>query len=628
MATFFVSDPKERSTCDKSLLRFLTCGSVDDGKSTLIGRLLFDTKLIHEDQLSALASDSRQFGTTGGELDFALLMDGLESEREQGITIDVAYRYFSTGRRSFIVADTPGHEQYTRNMATGASNAELAVILVDARKGVLVQTRRHSTICSLLGIHHVVLLVNKIDLVEYRQDVFDRIAADYATFAAQLSFRSVVAIPISARFGDNVTSVSSHASWYQGPTLLELLETIDIEGDIGGKPFRLPVQRVNRPDLDFRGLAGTVVSGWVRTGDPVVIARSGTASTIARVLTPDGDADEAMAGEAVTLTLADDVDVTRGDLLAHPNELPDVADQFAAHLIWMGSKPLLPGRPYLMRIGTRWIPATVSLIKHKLDVNHLQQLAARSLMLNDIGFCNVQTAVPVPFDAYDANRATGAFILVDRESHQTVAAGMIAFALRRATNIHPERMAVDETMRSRLKHQRPCILWFTGLPASGKSTIARLVEARLHAGGYHTYMLDGDNLRRGLNRDLGFTDADRVENIRRAGEVAKLFTDAGLIVVCAFISPFSAERRAVRELVAADEFVEIFVNTPLEECMRRDPKKLYAKARNGAIKNLTGFDSPYETPESPELVLRTTEADPEQLAEQVVARLRASGHLL
>ncbi len=573
------ADVPAGSTGEKDLLRLLTCGSVDDGKSTLIGRLLYDTRRIFDDQLSALEQDSKTFGTTGEAIDFALLLDGLEAEREQKITIDVGYRYFSTGKRSFIIADTPGHEQFTRNMATGASNSELAIILVDARKGVVVQTRRHATICSLLGIAHVVLAVNKMDLLEFDQGVFEDIAADFAKFASGLSFKSVIAIPMSARFGDNVTAASQATPWYRGPTLLHLLETIETGSGAAAKPFRFPVQWVNRPNPDFRGFSGTVASGRVRRGDRIVVAGNGTSSTVASIVTFDGDLESAEAGDAVTLTLADELDISRGDLLSAPNDRPQVADQFAAHVLWMDAEPLLPGRSYWMRIGTNWVPATVSTIKHKLDVARLDHLAARTLALNEIGFCNLSTGVPVAFDAYADNRETGAFILVDRYNDRTVGAGMIAFALRRASNIHRERLAVDKEARARAKHQRPCILWFTGLPASGKSTIARLVEARLHAAGGHSYMLDGDNLRHGLTRDLGFTEADRVENIRRIGEVAKLFVDAGLITLCAFISPFHADRQAVRDLVAPGEFIEIFVDTPLDECMRRDPKGLYAKAK-------------------------------------------------
>jgi bifunctional enzyme CysN/CysC len=611
----------------RRLLRVLTCGSVDNGKSTLIGRLLHECGAIFDDQLSALENDSRRYGTTGENIDFALLLDGLEAEREQGITIDVAYRYFATDRCSFIVADTPGHEQYTRNMATGASNSDAAIILVDARKGISAQTRRHAVICSLLGIRHVVLAVNKMDLVGHSQDEFDRIAAEFRSFASQLSFDTVAPIPISARFGDNVVERGRDMAWYGGPALLRYLESIEIDAALETLPFRFPVQWVNRPDQEFRGFAGTVASGRIRRGDPVRVARNGAATRVERIVTADHDVEAAGAGDAVTLTLADDLDIGRGDLLVPPDRRPEVADQFAAHLIWMSAEPLLPGRSYLMRIGTQWVPAMVSSIKHKLDINHLEPLAARTLAVNEIGLCNFATTVPVAFDSYESNRETGAFIIVDRYTNETVGAGMIAFALRRATNIHPEHLAIEKEARASLKRQRPCIVWFTGLSASGKSTIAKLVEAQLHVAGHHTYMLDGDNVRHGLNHDLGFTDADRVENIRRVGEVAKLFVDAGLIVLCAFISPFGAERRMVRDLVGDGEFLEVFVDTPIEECRRRDPKGLYAKADLGALKNFTGVDSPYEPPEHPELVLRTREHDAGDLARLVVEHLRAGGLL-
>jgi bifunctional enzyme CysN/CysC len=611
----------------RRLLRVLTCGSVDDGKSTLIGRLLHECGAIFEDQLSALENDSRRYGTTGENIDFALLLDGLEAEREQGITIDVAYRYFATDKCSFIVADTPGHEQYTRNMATGASNSDAAIILVDARKGILAQTRRHAVICSLLGIRHVVLAVNKMDLVGHSQDVFDRIAVDFRSFASQLSFRTIVPIPISARFGDNVVARGRNMAWYGGPALLEHLESIEIDAAQESMPFRFPVQWVNRPDQEFRGFAGTVASGRIRRGDPIRVARNGAATRVERIVTADEDVEAASAGDAVTLTLGDELDIARGDLLVPPDRRPEVADQFAAHLIWMSAEPLLPGRSYLMRIGTKWVPTMVSAIKHKLDINHLEPLAARTLAVNEIGLCNFATAVPVAFDSYENNRETGAFIIVDRYTNETVGAGMIAFALRRATNIHPEHLAIEKEARARLKHQRPCIVWFTGLSASGKSTVAKLVEGHLHAAGHHSYMLDGDNVRHGLNHDLGFTDADRVENIRRVGEVAKLFVDAGLIVLCAFISPFQAERRMVRDLVGDGEFLEVFVDTPIEECRRRDPKGLYAKADLGTLKNFTGVDSPYEPPQHPDLVLRTQERDADELAGTVVKHLRTGGWL-
>ncbi len=611
----------------KGLLRFLTCGSVDDGKSTLIGRMLYDAKQILDDQMSALERDSKTHGTLQGDIDFALLVDGLEMEREQGITIDVAYRYFTTPRRSFIVADTPGHEQYTRNMATGASNSELAVILIDARKGVLVQTKRHAFICSLLGLRHIVLAVNKIDLVGYDQAVFDQIVADFEAFAAPLGFQTVTPIPVSARFGDNVGARSTNMAWYAGPALIEYLEDVDAAAAPDEAPFRFAVQRVSRPNLDFRGFAGTPASGRVRVGDAIVSAVSGRTSTVARIVTADGDLDEATRADAVTLVLADELDIARGDVLAHVQARPEVSDQFAAHVLWMSTEHLLPQRSYMMRIGTRWTPASVTAIKYKIDVNTLQHLAARNLELNEIGVCNIATAVPVAFDAYAENRDTGSFILVDRLTNETVAAGMVTFGLRRATNIHVEQMMVDKAARSAAKHQKPTVIWFTGLSGSGKSTIAKHLEKRLHDNANHTYVLDGDNIRHGLNRDLGFTDTDRVENIRRIGEVAKLFTDAGLIVLCSFISPFRAERRMVRELLGEGEFVEIYVDTSIEECRKRDPKGLYAKADAGKIKNFTGIDSPYEAPENAELVLHTDNTPPEVLVDQIIEHLRERGRI-
>jgi bifunctional enzyme CysN/CysC len=615
------------ANAQKGLLRFLTCGSVDDGKSTLIGRLLYDSKLIMEDQLAALERDSDRFGTTGEDLDLALLVDGLEAERQQGITIDVAYRFFTTARRSFIVADTPGHEQYTRNMATGASNADLAVILIDARKGVLTQTRRHSYICSLLGVRHVVLAVNKIDLVDFDQAVFDRIVADYHAFAEALNFASITAIPMSARRGDNVTARSSKTPWYDGPTLIEHLETVDVESDTAEKPFRFPVQWVNRPNLDFRGFSGTIASGRVRPGDPVTVAASGRQTKVARIVTYDGDLTEAGPGDAVTLTLADEVDIARGDLLSAPTARPEVADQFAAHLIWMGDEPLFPGRPYLMRIGTRYVPVKVTALKHKLDVDTREHLAARTLTLNEIGVCNLSTTEPVAFDAYADNRETGAFILIDRYSNATVGAGMIDFGLRRAANIHRQDVLVGRADHERLNGHKPAVLWFTGLSGSGKSTIANLVERELYERGARTFLLDGDNVRHGLNRDLGFSDAERVENIRRVGEVAKLFVEAGTIVLCSFISPFRAERRMVRELFAEGEFIEIFVDTPLEDCIARDPKGLYVKAQAGQIANFTGVSSPYEAPENAELVIPTHGSDPADGARTIVDELIKRGRI-
>jgi bifunctional enzyme CysN/CysC len=608
-------------TEEKDLLRFITCGSVDDGKSTLIGRLLNDTTHILEDQLANLVKDSGRHGTVGKDVDFALLVDGLEAEREQGITIDVAYRFFATPKRSFIVLDTPGHAQYTRNMATGASNAQLAIILIDARKGVLVQTRRHSLICSLLGIRHVILAVNKIDLVDYQADTFERITADYRSFAAALNFESIVPIPISARFGDNVVQTSLNTPWYRGPTLLDCLEIIDVTGKISELGFRFPVQWVNRPSSEFRGYAGTVASGKIAVGDPIVVAATGLGTRVKEIITYDGHKASVEAGEAVTFMLADEVDVARGDILVGATSRPEVSDQFAAHVIWMADEALVPGRSYLARIGTRTLPITVTGLKYKIDPNTGEHLAAKSLALNDIAFCNLATGSPVAFDAYEENRHTGSFIIIDRFSNQTVGAGMIAFGLRRGTNLHWQPLLVDKAERAAIKRQKPAILWFTGLSGAGKSTIANIVEQRLHASGYHTMLLDGDNIRHGLCRDLGFTEADRVENIRRAGEVAKLMTECGLIVLCSFISPYRGEREALRNLVPGGEFIEIFVDTPIEECIRRDPKGLYTKAKAGTIKNFTGFDAPYEPPLSPEVHLKAAENDAKQLAEQLLLAL-------
>ena len=610
----------------KSLLRFITCGSVDDGKSTLIGRLLYDSKLVFEDHLAALEADSRRVGTQGGDLDFALLVDGLAAEREQGITIDVAYRFFSTERRKFIVADTPGHEQYTRNMVTGASTADLAVILVDARKGVLTQTRRHSFLVSLLGIRHVVLAVNKLDLVGFDQAVFDSIVADYTTFAGELGLPEVVAIPLSALRGDNITEASPETPWYSGPPLVEHLETVQVDDDRADGPFRMPVQWVNRPDLDFRGFAGPVVGGRVRPGDRVRVVPSGHDTEVTRIVTADGDLDEAVAGQSVTLVLADEIDVSRGDVLAAADDPPGAADQFECHLVWMATEELLPGRPYLLKIGTRTVTATVARPKYSVNVNTLEHTAARTLGLNEIGVCNISLDRPVPFDPYQVNRDTGGFILIDRLTNATVGAGMLHFALRRADNVHWQAVDVDREARSLLSGHRPALLWFTGLSGSGKSTVANLVERELHALGHRTYLLDGDNVRHGLNRDLGFTEADRVENIRRVAEVGRLMVDAGLIVLASFISPFRAERRLARELLGEGEFVEIFVDSGLEAAEARDRKGLYAKARRGELVNFTGIDSPYETPESPELHLDSSGTVPvEDLAATVVEHLRTTG---
>ncbi len=609
----------------KTLLRFLTCGSVDDGKSTLIGRLLYDTKLIFEDQLASLRNDSRKFGTTDDDFDFALLVDGLEAEREQGITIDVAYRFFSTPRRKFIVADTPGHAQYTRNMATGASTADLAVVLIDARQGVLTQTRRHSFIASALGIRHIVLAVNKIDLVDFSQEVFDRIVADYRALAKDLGFSSIQPIPLSARFGDNVTTRSPRLPWYDGPHLLEHLETVRIDAQAATRPFRLPVQYVNRPNLDFRGFAGTVASGSIAVGETVVAAKSGKPSRIRRIVTHDGDLPRAGEGEAVTLVLEDEIEVSRGDMLVGAEARPELADRLSADVVWFGEEPLRPGRSYLLRTETDQTPVTVTAIDHRTDVDTFERAPAERLDLNEIGRCRLQTGDPIVFDAYADNRATGAFILVDRLSNATVGAGMIAGALRQATNVHPHALDIDRAARAAQKFQTPAVLWFTGLSASGKSTVANRLEQRLHALGKHTYLLDGDNVRHGLNSDLGFSDEDRAENIRRVGEVARLMADAGLIVLVSFISPFRAERDRVRALLPEGDFHEIFVDTPLEECMARDPKGLYQRALRGEIPAFTGLDSPYEAPENPELRLRTAGRDVDEIVTEVEQYLTGRG---
>ena len=611
------------SQVNKDQLRFLTCGSVDDGKSTLIGRLLYDTKLIFEDQLAALERDSTRHGTVGDDIDLALLVDGLEAEREQGITIDVAYRFFATDRRKFIVADTPGHEQYTRNMATGASTADLAVLLVDARNGLMTQTRRHAFIASLLGIHHVVLAINKIDLVGYSQERFNQIEAEFRAFAQGFDFETLVAIPLSARYGDNVTAPGDNMPWYEGPTLLEHLETVEVGRDDDARPFRFPVQWVNRPNLDFRGFSGTIAGGRVNVGDEVVVAASGRTSTVKSILSQVGEAQSAGSGEAVTLVLNDEIDASRGDVIAAASARPDVADQFAAHLIWMSEDALLPGRSYLLKIGTRTVTASVTEIKHKINVNTFERAAAKTLELNEIAFANLALTVPVAFDPYEANSTTGSFILIDRLTNATVGAGMVWFALRRATNIHWQALEVDQAARAQSLGQTPAALWFTGLSGSGKSTVASLLEKKLHVRGRHTYTLDGDNVRHGLNRDLGFTDADRVENIRRVGEVARLFVDAGLLTLISFISPFRSERAMARELFPEGRFIEVFVDTPIEECRRRDPKGLYRKADAGELRNFTGVDSPYEAPENPELHIRTVGRDPEEIVDEIVAYLEA-----
>jgi bifunctional enzyme CysN/CysC len=606
----------------KSLLRFITCGSVDDGKSTLIGRLLYDSRMIFDDQLANLEADSRRVGTQGGQIDFALLVDGLAAEREQGITIDVAYRFFSTEKRKFIVADTPGHEQYTRNMVTGASTADLAVILIDARKGILTQTRRHSYLVHLLGIRNLVLAVNKMDLIGYDQAKYDAIVAAYAEFAASIGIESFVPMPISGLAGDTIATRSASMPWYSGPTLIEHLETVplDIAAD-QAQPFRMPVQMVKRPDLDFRGVAGLIVSGAVRPGDPVRIVPSGRITSIARIVTFDGDLACAVAGQSVTLVLADDVDCSRGDVVASAASPPESADQFEASLVWMADEPMLPGRSYLLKLATQTVSAQVQAPKYQVNVNTMARLPARTLELNAIGVANLSTDKPLVFEPYADSRALGGFILIDKISNATVAAGLLHFALRRAANVHWQAVEINREAHARLKNQTPKVLWFTGLSGAGKSTIANLVEKKLHAMGLHSFLLDGDNIRHGLNRDLGFTDADRVENIRRVGEVARLMTDAGLIVLTAFISPFRAERRLVRDLMPPGEFVEIHIDTTLTDAERRDVKGLYAKARRGELRNFTGIDSPYEPPERPEIHIDIAVLDAEQSAELIVRTL-------
>jgi bifunctional enzyme CysN/CysC len=605
----------------KSLLRFITCGSVDDGKSTLIGRFLYESKLVFEDHLAALEADSKKVGTQGGELDFALLVDGLAAEREQGITIDVAYRFFSTETRKFVVADTPGHEQYTRNMVTGASTAEVAVILVDARKGVLTQTRRHSYLVSLLGIRHVVLAVNKLDLVDYSQSVFDSIDADYRAFAAEVGIEDIVSIPLSALRGDNVTEASANTPWYSGPTLVQYLEAIEVDDDADTQPFRFVAQWVNRPNLDFRGYSGVIVGGTVRPGDRVRVVPSGVESTITRIVTYDGDLEEAVAGESVTLCLADEVDVSRGDVIAAATEPPLVADQFETHVVWMSEDEMLPGRRYLVKIGGTTLGATVEEPKYLVNVNTLEHMAAKTLELNQIGICNLTLEKAVPFDPYTDNRDMGGFIIIDRMTNNTVGVGLIHFALRRADNVHWQAIEVDAAAHATLKRQRPAVVWFTGLSGAGKSTIANIVERKLHAEGRHTYLLDGDNLRHGLNKDLGFTTADRIENVRRTAEVASLMAEAGLIVLVSLISPYRAERRLARDLAGANPFLEIYVDTPLEVAESRDRKGLYAKARRGEIPNFTGIGSPYEAPDNPDLHISTAEYSPEQAADAVIRLL-------
>ena len=611
----------------QSLLRFITCGSVDDGKSTLIGRLLFESQMIFADQLATLAADSRRVGTRGGELDFALLVDGLAAEREQGITIDVAYRYFATKQRKFIVADTPGHEQYTRNMVTGASTAELAVILVDARKGVLTQTRRHSYLVALLGIRRAVLAINKMDLVGYDAATFGAIEVEFREFASRIGLAEIVAIPLSAVYGDNVTAASANMGWYRGPTLMQHLETVPVGGDELEQPFRLPVQWVNRPDADFRGFAGQVVGGRIAAGAAVRIAPSGRESAIARIVTAAGDLQEAVAGQSVTVTLSTEVDVSRGDVITALDAPLERAAQFDATIVWMHEESLLQGREYLLKLATQTVLATVAPIKYKVNVNTLEQLPAERLELNDIGVCELVCDRPIAFEPYAVSRALGGFILIDRLSNNTVGAGLLHFALRRSQNVHWQALDIDRSVRAAQKGQRGCVLWLTGLSGAGKSTIANLIDRRLAALGRHTYLLDGDNVRHGLNKDLGFTSQDRVENIRRVAEVARLMADAGLITLVSFISPFRSERRMARELLAPGEFFEVFVDTPLAVAEARDVKGLYKKARKGELSNFTGIDSPYEIPEKAEITIDTTALTPEQAAEAIVAHLAAAGML-
>ena len=606
----------------KSLLRFITCGSVDDGKSTLIGRMLYDAKMIFEDQLATLESDSKRVGTQGQNIDFALLVDGLAAEREQGITIDVAYRFFSTEKRKFIVADTPGHEQYTRNMVTGASTADLAVILIDARKGILTQTRRHSYLVHLIGIRNIVLAINKMDLIGYDQAKYDAIVADYRVFATSIGITNFLAMPISGLAGDNITSRSSNTPWYQGPTLIEHLETVEIDADIDqAKSFRMLVQWVNRPNLDFRGFSGLIVSGKVVPGDQIRVVPSGKTSTVSRIVTLDGDLDLAVAGQSITLCLSSEIDCSRGDVIAKADDPPQVADQFESTIVWMADEPMLPGRPYWLKVGTQTVTAAVQAPKYQVNINTLEHLAAKTLTLNAIGVANLSTDRPICFDPYEINHDLGGFILIDKITNATIAAGMLHFSLRRSQNVHWQALDITRETHANLKNQKAAVLWFTGLSGAGKSTIANLVEKKLVRMNRHTFLLDGDNVRHGLNKDLGFTDADRVENIRRVGEVARLMTDGGLIVITAFISPFRAERQMVRDMMKGGEFFEIFIDTPLTEAERRDVKGLYKKARSGQLAHFTGVDSPYEPPQAPDIHIDTTKMTAEAAADLIVERL-------
>ena len=612
---------------DKSFLRFITCGSVDDGKSTLIGRLLYDSKLIYEDQLASIEKDSKKSGTQGDKIDLALLVDGLAAEREQGITIDVAYRFFSTDKRKFIVADTPGHVQYTRNMATGASTADVAVLLIDARYGVQEQTRRHAFIVSLLGVKHVVVAINKMDLNDFDQSIYNDIEVDFREFSKDLGFTDITCIPMSALDGDNVTIRSAKSDWYKGPTLLEYLEEVDVDEATLEAPFRLPVQWVNRPNLDFRGFSGTVASGTVEVGDEIIVIPSGKRSTVKEIVTYDGNRDIAREDMAVTLTLNDEIDISRGDIICKKDSPAEQADQFQAHLLWMSEKELFPGRQYLLKTGNKTVPASILKLKHRIDINDFSEVAVNTLALNEVGVATLSLSAPIAFDAYNENRNTGNFILIDRQTNATVGVGMLDFALRRASNVVWQDLDVNKSVRSEQKNQKPALLWFTGLSGSGKSTIANLVEKRLLDLGRHTYTLDGDNVRHGLNRDLNFSKADRVENIRRIGEVARLMVDAGLITMASFISPYRAERQLARDLLEEGEFIEIFVNTPLEVAEKRDVKGLYAKARSGEIKNFTGIDSEYQTPESPEIEVDTVKMSADEAAEMIVAYLKDKGFL-
>ncbi len=606
----------------KTMLRFITCGSVDDGKSTLIGRLLYDSKMIFEDQLDALSADSKKVGTQGQEIDFALLVDGLAAEREQGITIDVAYRFFNTEKRKFIVADCPGHEQYTRNMVTGASSADLAVILIDARKGVLVQTRRHSYICHLLGVKNIVLAVNKMDLVDYKQEVFDKIVADYTEFANSIGIESFTAMPISGFKGDNITAHSDNTPWYKGPTLVDHLETVEVLSSADAeKPFRMPVQWVNRPNLDFRGFSGLISTGAVKPGDQIRVLPSGKTSTVSKIVTFDGELEEAGAGQSVTICFDDEIDCSRGSVISVADNPPQTADQFEATLVWMADEAMVPGRAYWLKLGTQMVSATVAEPKYEINVNTMDELAAKTLELNAIGVAEITTDKQVVFEPYTDNRALGGFILIDRMTNATVAAGMLNFSLRRSQNVHWQAVDIGRKQHAALKNQQPAVLWFTGLSGSGKSTIANLVEKKLHRMNRHTFLLDGDNVRHGLNKDLGFTESDRIENIRRVGEVSKLMTDAGLIVITAFISPFQADREMVRSMLPEGEFFEVFIDTPLKVAESRDVKGLYKKARAGELKNFTGIDSPYETPRSPEIRIDTTKLSPEEAANLIVDTL-------